>query len=71
MKTKKIRIIKKRDLSSQKRVAEKKEDKVTDSAKQIVSNVSTWVNDLQQRKREETKKALETIFSNGPQNVES
>ena len=37
------------------------------SARQVVSNVTTWVNDLQARKSAETKIAIEKFFSQGPQ----
>ena len=37
------------------------------SAREVVSNVTTWVNDLQARKRDETKIAIEKFFSNSPQ----
>ena len=32
------------------------------SAREMVSNVSNWVNDLQARKRDETKIAIEKFF---------
>jgi len=35
-------------------------------ARQVVSNVTNWVNDLQARKRDETKIAIEKFF-NQPQ----
>ena len=37
------------------------------SAREVVSNVSSWVNDLQARKRDETKIAIEKFFNQGPQ----
>jgi hypothetical protein len=36
------------------------------SARDMVSNVTTWVNDLQTRKRDETKIAIEKFFNNNP-----
>lgn len=33
------------------------------AARQVVSNVTNWVNDLQARKRDETKIAIEKFFS--------
>ncbi len=36
------------------------------SAREVVSNVSSWVTDLQARKREETKVAIERFFNQGP-----
>jgi hypothetical protein len=37
------------------------------SAREVVSNVTSWVNDLQARKRDETKIAIEKFFNNNPQ----
>ena len=37
------------------------------SAREVVSNVTNWVNDLQARKRDETKIAIERFFNNNPQ----
>ena len=36
------------------------------AAREMVSTVSNWVNDFQQRRREETKQALEKLFSAQP-----
>ena len=71
MKKKRIRVIKKGQGSSVKEVTKRKEDKVSDSAKQAVANVSSWVSEFQKRKRTETRTAFETLFSNGAQNAES
>lgn len=37
------------------------------AAREMVANVSDWVNDLQDRKRREARLALETLFGNKPQ----
>jgi hypothetical protein len=37
------------------------------SAREVVSNVTNWVNDIQARKRDETKAAIEKFFNQGPQ----
>lgn len=37
------------------------------AAREMVSNVSNWVTELQQRKRIETKIAIEQFFSQQPQ----
>ena len=37
------------------------------AAREIVSNVSTWVNEFQVRKRDETKVAIEKFFGSTPQ----
>ena len=36
------------------------------SAREVVSNVTSWVTDLQARKRDETKVAIEKFFNQGP-----
>ena len=37
------------------------------SAREMVSNVTNWVTDFQQRKRDETKQAIEKFFTQQPQ----
>ena len=37
------------------------------AAREVVSNVTSWVSDLQARKRDETKVAIEKFFNQGPQ----
>ena len=34
-----------------------------EAAREIVSTVTNWVNDFQQRRREDTKQAFENLFS--------
>lgn len=41
-----------------------------ESAREIVSTVSNWVNDFQQRRRLETKQAFENLFNNSPKTSE-
>lgn len=63
MDTKKIKVIKKgaqQEVKSQVKV-EKKTAQV--AARKMVSNVTNWVNDFQQRRRDETKQAIEKFFS--------
>lgn len=67
----KIKIIKKKDLKTVKKVI-KSETKVRkESARKAVSNVSNWVNDFQKRKRHETKVAIESLFPKQPQTGEA
>lgn len=63
----KIKIVKKKDISVVEitEINESKEKKET--ARKMVSNVSSWVNDFQKRKCDETKQALETLFVKTPQ----
>ena len=41
------------------------------AARHMVSNVTGWVNEFQNRKREETKLAIEQLFGSHPQPTES
>lgn len=71
MSKKKIKVIKKKDLNVLKEEPQKTAKAGTVAARNVVSNVSSWVSDFQQRKTAETKKAIESIFSNRPQKVSS
>ncbi len=46
------------------------EKKPTQAAREVVSTVTNWVNDFQQRRRVETKQAIEKFFSTQPQTGE-
>jgi len=62
----KIKVIKKSEL----KVAEKPiliEKKSNQAAREMVSTVSNWVNEFQQRRRDETAQAIEKFFSAQPQ----
>lgn len=62
----KIKVIKKSDI----KVVEPRiviEQKPKQAAREMVSTVSNWVNEFQQRRREETKQAIEKFFTNQPQ----
>lgn len=61
----KIKVIKKGTQSSTVKVVDKSSTKET--ARQMVSNVTNWVSDFQLRRREETKQAIEKLFSQQPQ----
>lgn len=62
----KIKVIKK---NTQTVAADKSADKKTkqQAAREIVSNVTNWVTDFQQRSREETQQAIEKFFPHNPQ----
>ena len=61
----KVKVIKK---GTQPKVELKVEEKTPQkSAREVVSNVTNWVTDFQQRKREETKQAIELLFTSQPQ----
>ena len=66
----KIKIIKKGELNVAAKPAEKPaviEKKSKQAAREMVSTVSTWVNEFQQRRRDETKQAIEKFFTPAPQ----
>ena len=62
----KIKVIKKSEM----KIAElpvQVEKKTNQAAREMVSTVTNWVSDFQQRRRVETKQAIEKFFSNQPQ----
>lgn len=62
----KIKVIKKGEA----KVAEtpiKEAKKTNQAAREMVSTVTNWVSEFQQRRRDETKQAIEKFFSNQPQ----
>ncbi len=63
----KIKVIKKSEVKTVE--VPVKAHKVTkqQAAREMVSTVSTWVNEFQQRRRFETKQAIEKFLSNKPQ----
>lgn len=66
----KIKVIKKGEVRlTEKTVVEDKKSKQT-QAREMVSTVSNWVNEFQQRKRVETRQAFETLFSAQPKTSE-
>lgn len=67
----KIKVIKKVD--AMKADTEVRTPKVSKKApaREMVSTVTNWVNDFQNRKREETKMAIERFFSSTPRPSES
>ena len=58
----KVKVIKKGTVkvSKQTEVIEKKSNKA--AAREMVSTVSNWVSDFQQRRRQETKQAFKNLF---------
>ena len=60
----KIKVIKRDEIKAPVKAVKKSKRA---SAREVVSNVTTWVNDLQARKRDETKIAIEKFFNNNPQ----
>ncbi|MEO8574223.1 MAG: hypothetical protein ABI481_09665 [Pyrinomonadaceae bacterium] len=62
----KIKVIKRDDIKASAPVKTAMKSKRA-AAREVVSNVTSWVSDLQARKRDETKVAIEKFFSSGPQ----
>lgn len=62
----KIKVIKKGELKAVEKTAPA-EKTANQAAREMVSNVTTWVSEFQQRRRTETKQAIEKFFSNQPQ----
>ena len=62
----KVKVIKKDEIRAAQVKPQPVESKKS-AARTVVSNVTTWVNDLQARKRDETKIAIEKFFNQGPQ----
>jgi hypothetical protein len=56
----KVKVIKKAEIKAEARPVVKAK---FNPARQVVSNVTNWVNDLQARKRDETKIAIEKFFN--------
>lgn len=63
----KIKVIKKGSIKNVE-VPVTVEKKTTQAAaREMVSTVTNWVSDFQQKRREETRLALENLFQNTPQ----
>lgn len=62
----KIKVIKKGEAKIV-QVPVKIEQQKNQAAREMVSTVTNWVSDFQQRRRVETKQAIEKFFSNTPQ----
>ena len=62
----KIKVVKRTEVPAVKG-KKKKGKRPTNAARQIVTNVTDWVSDLKQRKSEETKAAIDMLFSSRPE----
>ncbi|MGI8640953.1 MAG: hypothetical protein ACR2MG_13535 [Pyrinomonadaceae bacterium] len=63
----KIKVIKKSEIKNLETPVEVEKISPQQAAREMVSTVSNWVNDFQQRRRIETKQAIEKFLSNKPQ----
>ncbi len=62
-KTLKVKVIKKDEQISKSAAPKKEVDTTKTAAREIVSTVADWVSDFQQRKRGETKTAIQKFFA--------
>ncbi|MBX3244712.1 MAG: hypothetical protein KF685_09680 [Acidobacteria bacterium] len=67
----KIKVIKKGETVAQKKVQRTEVRTKREAAREMVSTVTNWVSDLQARKRDETKMAIEQLFGQQPHPTES
>jgi hypothetical protein len=65
----KIKVIKKGTQAAAQQVSKVEDDKKSTkaAAREMVSNVTNWVTEFQQRRRVETRQAFEQLFSQQPQ----
>lgn len=66
----KVKVIKKGAVKVSKPSVKIEKKSKHESAREIVSTVSNWVNDFQQRRRFETKQAFENLFNSSPKTSE-
>lgn len=59
----KIKVIKKGEQVKAQETIETEKKSTQEAAREMVSTVTNWVNDFQQRRREDTKQAIEKLFS--------
>ncbi len=62
----KVKVIKKGAVKISKPAVKIEKKSKHESAREMVSTVSNWVNDFQQRRRLETKQAFEHLFNQSP-----
>ena len=67
----KIKVVKRSDIKPDVRIKKARTASSRAAAREMVSTVTDWVADLKQRKTEETRLALETLFTGNRQPRES
>ncbi len=65
----KIRVIKKNDIGAKKPTPIKEEKKKDLTTKAMVSTVSEWVEELQNRRFKEAKAAVDRLYTQQPENA--
>lgn len=63
----KIKVIKKGEIKPETKPVVNEGRSKRQAAREIVANVTGWVSDLQTRKRNETRLAIEQLFKTNPQ----
>ena len=63
----KIKVIKRSEIKIAEIPVEINKKIKQESAREMVSTVTNWVSDFQQRRRKGTKQAIEKLFTNKPQ----
>jgi hypothetical protein len=63
----KIKVIKKGTIQKAENTERKDTQTTKAAAREIVSNVTSWVTEFQQKRRAETRQAIEKFFSQHPQ----
>lgn len=63
----KIKVIKKGAVKIVETPAASEKKSTQIAAREMVSTVTNWVSDFQEKRREETKQALDFLFQNTPQ----
>ena len=67
----KVKVIKRQDVKKLSVKAVNEERTKREGAREIVSNVTNWVSELQSRKSSEAKLAFDNLFSSGAATSES
>ena len=65
-----IKIIKREERNRQEK-SDANQKSTRETAREMVSTVSTWVNEFQQKRRTETAKAIKNLFPEPPQPTEA
>lgn len=63
----KIKVIKKGTIIEAEKTEKVEKKSTKAAAREVVSNVTNWVTEFQQKRRTETRQAIETFFSQQPQ----
>ena len=67
--TKKIKVIKKSEIGRIKKPIVKKRDSADFTTKRTVATITAWIDELQQRRSEEAKSAIEQLNRPQPHNA--